>query len=45
MFGIEINNKLWQRDGKPVEFRSKATAEKSAATIAAKGKTTKVVPL
>lgn len=44
-YGIEIDGKLWMRDGKAVDFRSKATAEKSAATIAGRGKKAVVVPL
>ena len=44
-YGIEIDGRLWKKEGKAVEFRSKATAEKSASTIAARGKKTHVVPL
>jgi len=48
-FGIEINGRLFKREGEPVKFTSKVTAEKAATTIASKdfnkGKTVKVVPL
>lgn len=48
-FGIEINGRLFKREGEPVHFTSKATADKAASTIASKdfnkGKTVKVVPL
>lgn len=48
-FGIEIDGRPFKREGEPVKFSSKATAEKVAGTIASKdfnkGKTVKVVPL
>lgn len=48
-FGIEINGRLFKREGEPVKFSSKGTAEKAASTIASKefnkGKKVEVVPL
>ena len=44
-FGMEIDGKLWKKEGQPVTFTSKAAAEKSAATLQARGKQTKIVPI